>query len=446
MPVIETGVGNCHVYVDASADPAMAEAIVLNSKTHRVSVCNSAETLLVHRDVAVPAAAAGGAGRRRRDPARRLLGAGGARRRRPGDRRGLGDRVPVDGHGGAGRRRPARRRWSTSRGGGAGTARRSWPTPRPPIADFTAGVDAAAVLVNASTRFTDGGEFGFGAEIGISTQKLHARGPLGPAGADLHHLRRDRQRPRPLSSRSRLAPPADAVPAVLLGRRRRASGCPRPGTCPTRRSRRRSSSPTGWASRCWSRARPAPARPSWPRRWRRRPASELIRLQCYEGLDEARALYEWNYKKQLLRIQASQGTDGADWNTVHDDIFGEEFLLSRPLLTAIRRTEPTVLLIDETDKADVEVEGLLLEVLSDFQVTIPELGTITADAPADGGAHLQRHPGAVGGAQAPLPVPGAGLPVAPSGSGRSCCPGCPTWRRGWPTSWCAPCGRCGRWS
>ncbi len=107
--------------------------------------------------------------------------------------------------------------------------------------------------------------------------------------------------------------------------------------------------------------------------------AELIRLQCYEGLDEARALYEWNYKKQLLRIQASQGTDGADWNTVHDDIFGEEFLLARPLLTAIRRTEPTVLLIDETDKADVEVEGLLLEVLSDFQVTIPELGTITAE-------------------------------------------------------------------
>jgi MoxR-like ATPase len=107
--------------------------------------------------------------------------------------------------------------------------------------------------------------------------------------------------------------------------------------------------------------------------------AELIRLQCYEGLDEARALYEWNYKKQLLRIQASQATaDGADWETVHDDIFGEEFLLARPLLTAIRRTEPTVLLIDETDKADVEVEGLLLEVLSDFQVTIPELGTVVA--------------------------------------------------------------------
>ncbi len=104
--------------------------------------------------------------------------------------------------------------------------------------------------------------------------------------------------------------------------------------------------------------------------------SALIRLQCYEGLDEARALYEWNYKKQLLRIQASHDDDS--WDDIHDDVFAEEFLLSRPLLTAIRREEPTVLLVDETDKADVEVEGLLLEVLSDFQITIPELGTITA--------------------------------------------------------------------
>ena len=104
--------------------------------------------------------------------------------------------------------------------------------------------------------------------------------------------------------------------------------------------------------------------------------SELVRLQCYEGLDEARALYEWNYKKQLLRIQAAG--DGDSWQQTHDDIFTEEFLLARPLLTAIRRAEPTVLLVDETDKADVEVEGLLLEVLSDFQVTIPELGTIEA--------------------------------------------------------------------
>ncbi|MEU0936694.1 MoxR family ATPase [Embleya sp. NPDC005971] len=103
-------------------------------------------------------------------------------------------------------------------------------------------------------------------------------------------------------------------------------------------------------------------------------SAELIRLQCYEGLDESRALYEWDYRKQLLRIQA--GVDG--WDEARAGIFAEEFLLARPLLTAIRRDEPTVLLIDETDKADVEVEGLLLEVLSDFQVTIPELGTITA--------------------------------------------------------------------
>jgi MoxR-like ATPase len=103
--------------------------------------------------------------------------------------------------------------------------------------------------------------------------------------------------------------------------------------------------------------------------------ASLVRLQCYEGLDEARALYEWNYKKQLLRIQAAG--DQA-WEQTHDDVFTEEFLLTRPLLTAIRRDEPTVLLVDEVDKTDVEVEGLLLEILSDFQVTIPELGTIAA--------------------------------------------------------------------
>ncbi|MFF8601230.1 AAA family ATPase [Streptomyces sp. NPDC015232] len=103
--------------------------------------------------------------------------------------------------------------------------------------------------------------------------------------------------------------------------------------------------------------------------------SRLVRLQCYEGVDEARALYEWNHAKQLLRITA--GRDES-WDETRTDIFGEEFLLSRPLLTAIRSAEPTVLLVDETDKADVEIEGLLLEVLSDFQVTVPELGTIGA--------------------------------------------------------------------
>ena len=84
-------------------------------------------------------------------------------------------------------------------------------------------------------------------------------------------------------------------------------------------------------------------------------------LQCYEGGDEARALYEWNHAKQILRIQSGSG---GDWDRTKDDVFSEEFLLSRPLLTAIRRTGPTVLLIDETDKADIEIEGLLLEVLA----------------------------------------------------------------------------------
>jgi MoxR-like ATPase len=107
----------------------------------------------------------------------------------------------------------------------------------------------------------------------------------------------------------------------------------------------------------------------------------LIRLQCYEGLDEAKALYEWNYKKQLLRIQAerSLGEGGPGWSEVESNIFSEEFLLTRPLLEAIRSKEPVVLLIDEVDRLDVETEALLLEVLSDYQVSIPELGTIEAN-------------------------------------------------------------------
>jgi MoxR-like ATPase len=103
--------------------------------------------------------------------------------------------------------------------------------------------------------------------------------------------------------------------------------------------------------------------------------AELIRLQCYEGVDEARALYEWNHAKQLLRITA--GKDES-WDEAKTDIFSEEFLLPRPLLSAIRNSGPTVLLIDETDKADIEIEGLLLEVLGDFQITVPELGTVRA--------------------------------------------------------------------
>jgi MoxR-like ATPase len=101
----------------------------------------------------------------------------------------------------------------------------------------------------------------------------------------------------------------------------------------------------------------------------------LIRLQCYEGLDEAKAIYEWNYKKQLLRIQAGQDES---WERLEDDIFSEDFLLSRPLLEGILSEQPVVLLIDEIDRVEVETEALLLEVLSDFQVSIPELGTLVA--------------------------------------------------------------------
>jgi MoxR-like ATPase len=108
--------------------------------------------------------------------------------------------------------------------------------------------------------------------------------------------------------------------------------------------------------------------------------ARLIRLQCYEGLDEAKALYEWNYRKQLLRIQAQRVAEegGVGWEALEEDIFSEAFLLPRPLLEAIRAKDPVVLLVDEVDRVEVETEALLLEVLSDYQVSIPELGTVTA--------------------------------------------------------------------
>jgi MoxR-like ATPase len=110
--------------------------------------------------------------------------------------------------------------------------------------------------------------------------------------------------------------------------------------------------------------------------------ARLIRLQCYEGLDESKALYEWNYRKQLLRIQAGEHgkgeTEGPSWHELEEDIFSEEFLLTRPLLEAIRATEPVVLLVDEVDRVELETEALLLEILSEYQVSIPELGTVRA--------------------------------------------------------------------
>ena len=145
--------------------------------------------------------------------------------------------------------------------------------------------------------------------------------------------------------------------------------------------------------------------------------SDLVRLQCYEGVDEARALYEWNHAKQILRIQSGAG----DWESTKSDVFSEEFLLSRPLLTAIRRAEPTVLLIDETDKADIEIEGLLLEVLSDFAVTIPELGTITAT----------RTPFVV------LTSNATSTSRMPNSSGGFCSPGCRNFPSVSPPNWSA---------
>jgi len=110
--------------------------------------------------------------------------------------------------------------------------------------------------------------------------------------------------------------------------------------------------------------------------------ARLIRLQCYEGLDESKALYEWNYRKQLLRIQAGEHgkgeLDGPSWKELEEDIFSEDFLLTRPLLEAIRATEPVVLLLDEVDRVELETEALLLEILSEYQVSIPELGTVRA--------------------------------------------------------------------
>lgn len=102
---------------------------------------------------------------------------------------------------------------------------------------------------------------------------------------------------------------------------------------------------------------------------------KLVRLQCYEGLDESKALYEWNYRKQLLRISADPESG---WDDIADDIFSDGFLLPRPLLAAISSPDPVVLLVDELDRVEMETEALLLEVLSEFQITIPELGTVRA--------------------------------------------------------------------
>jgi len=184
--------------------------------------------------------------------------------------------------------------------------------------------------------------------------------------------------------------------------------------------------------------------------------AELIRLQCYEGLDEAKALYEWDYRKQLLRIQADTTRS---WEDTHDDIFGPAYLLTRPLLRAITAPGPTVLLIDEVDKVDVEFEALLLELLSDFQVTIPELATVTATtrrrcsptSPAPCATATTRRSTASRWRRSPRtagwPTPTARRGGSPTGCTATCgragccaapCPragwGTTPWRTGWPAT------------
>ncbi len=153
-------------------------------------------------------------------------------------------------------------------------------------------------------------------------------------------------------------------------------------TSPTGRSRPPSSWRSSSAGRCCSKARPASARPSWPRSSPRRLGARLIRLQCYEGLDVNTAVYEWNYPRQMLEIRLLEARGEAEQATAHD-IFGSDFLIRRPLLQALEATDGVapVLLIDEIDRADEEFEAYLLEILSDFQVTVPEIGTIRAETP-----------------------------------------------------------------
>ena len=256
---------------------------------------------------------------------------------------------------------------------------------------FVNEVDAAAVLVNASTRFVDGEELGFGAEIGISTQKLHARGPMGLRELTTPEVRHPRRRPDPrLRQPLRRSEPIDR--AVKSARRLRRWPTPsyRFESVPAVREALHKVdylSDEGIAGIVYLADRlgkpilvEGPAgtgKTQLAKSVAEMSGARLIRLQCYEGLDESKALFEWNYKKQLLRIQAERG-DGKTWETVEDDIFSDEFLLTRPLLEAITAEDPVVLLIDEVDRVEVETEALLLEILSDYQVSIPELGTIEA--------------------------------------------------------------------
>ena len=202
------------------------------------------------------------------------------------------------------------------------------------------------------------------------------------------------------------------------------SAAPRRGRLPGRRRPGHGDVPRRCAcrSRCCSRARPASARPRPPRRWPRRSTRPLIRLQCYEGIDAAEALYEWNYPRQLLQHPARRGGRDAELARGRSCSAGSSWS-RRPLLRAIEHPgpRPAVLLVDEIDRADDDFEAFLFELLAESSVTIPELGTIRADAPAGRRPHLEPHPRPARRAQAPLPVPLDRLPE-PGARGRDRAP------------------------
>ena len=388
VPYVIDGIGNCHVYVDAAADLDMAESVVVNAKTQRPGVCNAAESLVVHREVAAEflpriARALDGVVLRGDEATRAVLPGIGEASEEDFATEFLGLTMSVATVDDLDAALDHIARY------GSGHSEAIITRDIAAAGRFTAEVDAAAVVVNASTRFVDGGELGLGAEIGISTQKLHARGPDGAPRAHLDPIRRHRNRPGTYMSSQQTGPDrATTGSAEEITSGFPEAGPPRFDSIDAVRAGLAGvdyladdgiSGVVYLADRL---AKPVlvegPAgtgKTELAKSVARLTGSRLIRLQCYEGLDESKALYEWNYKKQLLRIQADSGQS---WQQLEEDIFSEEFLLTRPLLEAIKSEEPVVLLIDEVDRVELETEALLLEILSEYQVSIPELGTVRA--------------------------------------------------------------------
>ena len=209
--------------------------------------------------------------------------------------------------------------------------------------------------------------------------------------------------------------------------KRCATAWPGRATCPTRPRRSSPSSPTSSASPCWSRARRASARPSWRRRCRAGRSAGSCACSATRASTRPRRCTSGTTASSCCASRPRRPAPA--WQDVQEDIFSEDFLMARPLLTAISVEEPVVLLIDEIDKTDQEFEAMLLEVLSDFQISIPELGVVEATTQPARAAHLQQHPRADRGAEAPLPVPVARLSRTPSASSRSCGCTCPSCRR-----------------